>query len=207
MLNEGIPPDVLPQLHVAEANPARPTQRPLPGPARVTDGVSSQVLGLWIDLVRQASGASTSPPLSPAERLSKLRSRALGCLPSEGLTMSAFAHAMGVSGAAATAIADQLTSGGATRRTREAADRRQVRLFPTRFGVRMASSHRRRQVRTLERLLRPMPASRATVLILAMQELGGSLMIENPWPDARILAPDPQLWTSAKTRPDPAPLN
>jgi len=56
---------------------------------------------------------------------------ALGRLPHEGITMREFAKAVGISGAAATALADRMIRGGLAERRYDPNDRRTVRLAPT----------------------------------------------------------------------------
>lgn len=56
---------------------------------------------------------------------------ALGRLPPEGTTMREFAQAVGISGAAATALADRMIRSGLAERRSDPNDRRTVRLAPT----------------------------------------------------------------------------
>jgi DNA-binding MarR family transcriptional regulator len=105
----------------------------------------------------QASGEAQSPVEEFVERLLELQPRlqralqvqlppeisarlgtvtphqleALGRLPREGTTMREFANAVGISGAAATALANRMIRGGLAERRYDPNDRRTVWLAPT----------------------------------------------------------------------------
>ncbi|HVC38382.1 MAG TPA: hypothetical protein VNH20_00200 [Candidatus Dormibacteraeota bacterium] len=160
----------------------------------ITDGVSSQILGLWIDLVRQAEGVVALAGSPETYGLSRVQLRALDALPVEGIMMSALARRLGISGTAATAVADRLTSVGATVRDRDELDRRQVRLVATPMGVQLASRHRRGQVYALEHLLEGMDPARVTVLGIAMRQLAGTEEKAAVTPASQLLTPDPERW-------------
>jgi DNA-binding MarR family transcriptional regulator len=160
----------------------------------LTDGVSGQILGLWIDLVRQGESATPVALMPNAYSLSRLQLVALSCLQAEGLTMGALARTLSVSNAVATTIADRLISAGAALRYRDNMDRRLVRLVATDAGVQMVRDHRRGQVAILQRLLDQMAPARQAVLTLAMKELAGTVSPE-PWVESgRALALEDQRW-------------
>ncbi|HEY6538508.1 MAG TPA: MarR family transcriptional regulator [Candidatus Dormibacteraeota bacterium] len=75
---------------------------------------------------------------------------ALGQLPQAGITMRDFAEAVGISGAAATALADRMIRQGLARRQYDEVDRRTVWLAPTTAGLATLEAVRewRRQVVT-----------------------------------------------------------
>lgn len=160
----------------------------------LTDGVSGQVLGLWIDLVRQGESA-TPVALGPnAQGLTRLHLVALSCLQAGALTMGALARTLGVSSAVATNIADRLISAGAALRYRDSLDRRLVQLVSTSIGGQLVRDHRSGQVATLQRLMEQMAPARQAVLTLAMKELAGTVSPE-PWADSgRTLALEHQRW-------------
>lgn len=60
---------------------------------------------------------------------------ALGQLPPQGITMSEFADSVGISGAAATALANRMIRQGLARRRYDPSDRRTVFLAPTDRGM------------------------------------------------------------------------
>lgn len=163
----------------------------------ISDGMSSRVLDLWIDLVRQAGNVTSKSPAPAANGLTRLQLCALDCLVAEGLTMRALARSLGVSSTAATSIADRLTSVGAAVRYRDRLDRRLVQVVITGAGARMASDHRHGQVTQLERLLDHMEPRRLASLTLAMKDLARA--VSSP-PDApptigRVLTSEAQRWT------------
>ncbi|HEY6538600.1 MAG TPA: MarR family transcriptional regulator [Candidatus Dormibacteraeota bacterium] len=81
---------------------------------------------------------------------------ALGCLPPEGTPMRAFARAVGISGAAATALANRMVAKGLATRRYDPEDRRTVWLAPTEMAIELVRSFREWQRKsmavTLERL-------------------------------------------------------
>lgn len=158
----------------------------------VTADVSSHVVGLWIDLVRQAGNALPAA-IGPAPNgLSRQHLRALACLQADRLTMRALARSLGISSAAATVIADRLTSVGAVVRYRDSQDRRLVRVVITPVGVQLVSDYRCTQVATLEALLDEMVPARRAVLTRAMKELAGTMGFPRGAPSGAVLTVVPQ---------------
>lgn len=198
MLNPGIPAAPLPPVALVPEGPGEDAPEVgamMAEAGGVTDGVTSHVLSLWIDLVRQAGSVAPAAPGSAADGLTRQQLRALGCLEDEGLTMRALARSLGISSAAATSIADRLTEVGATVRYRDSLDRRLVHLVATGAGVQMARDYRCGLVAVLERLLDQMEPGRLAVLTLAMKELAGGMNSPSCASPYKVLTPEPQRWT------------
>jgi hypothetical protein len=196
MLNQQTLPNPLAYRPLLPESLPGPTPKASLGEPKVTVGIPSNVLGLWIDLVRQASGVTTAPPRTTSDTLTQEQARALNCLPEEGLTMTVFARSLGVSSAGAAVIAERLISDGAARCTGKVSDRGEDRLFATQVGMRVATAHRRRQVETLDQLLHGMSPARMAVLTLAMEQLVNTEcppLLPSPAP---IPAPDVPGWPS-----------
>ena len=130
--------------------------------------MSSHLLRLWIDLVRQAESIQTAVPQLVGDDLTRQHFRALGCLPPEGLTMEALARSLSTSAAGASVLADHLTRVGAAVLHQPGADSLGTRLVATTAGAQLARDDRLSQVATLERLLDQMQPARLAVLNLAM---------------------------------------
>ncbi len=79
--------------------------------------------------------------------------QALACLPPEGTTMRHFAEAVGISGAAATALANRMIRQGLAERRDDPADRRTVWLAPTLHAARTLEAFRSWQRDSLSALL------------------------------------------------------
>ncbi|MGC1183700.1 MAG: MarR family transcriptional regulator [Candidatus Dormiibacterota bacterium] len=159
-------------------------------------GVSSHLVALWIDLVRQAGGVNMPAPHPQATRLTRQQFRALSCLEAAPLTMTALARCLGISPASATATADRLVSAGAAERSRDATDRRLVRVVATLTGVRMAQDYRSEQVATLEELLAHLDPARKSVISLAMGELAAGIEVPQPLLTGNLLTPAAERWNS-----------
>ena len=106
--------------------------------------------------------------------------------------MRALARSLGISSAAATVIADRLTSVGAVVRYRDSQDRRLVRVVITPVGVQLVSDYRCTQVATLEALLDEMVPARRAVLTRAMKELAGTMGFPRGAPSGAVLTVVPQ---------------
>ncbi len=162
---------------------------------RVPAGVSSYVVDLWIDLVRQAASAVPTTPRPGVNGLTRQQFRALNCLRGEPMTMRALAQCLGITGSAATATADRLISAGAAQRQRDSADRRVVRVVATEAGHQMAREYHVARVAVLEQLLTHMPPARLAVLTVAMQELTIDIDLSPITSSGNTLTPDPARWT------------
>ncbi|MGH7704985.1 MAG: MarR family winged helix-turn-helix transcriptional regulator [Candidatus Dormibacteria bacterium] len=81
---------------------------------------------------------------------------ALSHLPSHGISMHEFAESVGISGTAATALADRMIRQGLAQRLYDPGDRRTVRLAPTPMGLETSDDlrewRRRSVIEMLERL-------------------------------------------------------
>ncbi len=87
----------------------------------------------------------TSMPPALRERLGSVTVHqlgALGFLPPTGATMRQFAEAVGISGAAATALADRMIKQGLAERRSDPGDRRTVLLAPTEQALKLLSAFR-----------------------------------------------------------------
>lgn len=143
------------------------------GDSELSDGVSTHMLGLWIDLVRQAEGTrsvSVAPQLGTP---TALQLRALECLSTGGVAVSSLARMLGVSDRAVALLVDELTNSRLV--TSEMGSPGPVRLISaTNVGEDLASEHRKVQIATLQSLLAASRPSWQVVLNQAMQELLGS---------------------------------
>ncbi len=143
------------------------------GDNELSDGVSTHMLGLWIDLVRQAEGTrsvSVAPQLGTP---TALQLRALECLSTGGAAISSLARVLGVSDRAMALLVDELINSRLV--TTEMGGSSPVRLISaTSLGEDLASEHRRVQIATLQSLLAASRPAFQLVLNQAMQELLGS---------------------------------
>jgi DNA-binding MarR family transcriptional regulator len=78
---------------------------------------------------------------------------ALACLPADGTTMRHFAGSVGISGAAATALADRMIKQGLAVRRDDPSDRRTVWLAPTERAVGLLRSFRAWQRTSMSNVL------------------------------------------------------
>ncbi|MGH7758818.1 MAG: MarR family winged helix-turn-helix transcriptional regulator [Candidatus Dormibacteria bacterium] len=112
-----------------------------------------QILALQPQLLR-----SINPP-PPPELQARLGSvtppqlEILGQLPKEGTPMRRFAEAMGISGAAATQMANRMIHQGLAQRRYDPRDRRTVSLAPTALGRELADALRAWRREAAEQLL------------------------------------------------------
>jgi len=159
-------------------------------------GVTSQVSGVWMDLVRQAGRVveNASRP-TRASGVSRQQLRALLRLPPGGLTMGTLARSLRISGASATSLADHLVGTGAAVRYRDTGDRRFVRLVVTSVGVQLASDYHAGQLKTLSRLLRQMEPARLSLITSAMEELTRAVSSKPGADPGKLLTPDARRWT------------
>lgn len=96
---------------------------------------------------------------------------ALEQLPQGGRTMREFADGVGISGAAATDLADRLVARGLAERREDPADRRTVRLLPTGRGLAIhqaCQAWRRQRIATV---LRRLTADQLTSLVRILAAL------------------------------------
>jgi|GEM_PF-4904409 len=134
-------------------------------------GATSQMLSLWMDLVRQAfPGPTSSRSALPGLTAGQLN--ALDCIGQDGITMSQLARALRVTESSATALVDRLLAAGAISRERDAFDRRLVRVVVTEAGQALATRSRQDLEEGLERLLGQLEPSKLIAITLAMSQLG-----------------------------------
>lgn len=135
-------------------------------------GAPSQVISLWIDLIRQAFQiASPPPPTTPG--LTARQLNVLDYIPQDGkgITMTQLARALMVTEPCATSLATHLVAVGAISRERDAVDRRLVRVIVTKAGRDLAASHRRSLAEVLEGMLSQLPPIKFTMATMAMAQL------------------------------------
>lgn len=136
------------------------------------DGFTSHMVGLWIDLVRQAFPSASVPPPTVAG-FTAHQLNALDIIAREGaISMRQLAHRLRVTESAATALADRLTAAGAIARDRDSRDRRVVWVALTASGQKLAATHRRDLETRLQQLLRELEPAKLTAITLAMAQLG-----------------------------------
>ncbi len=135
-------------------------------------GVTSQMVSLWMDLVRQAFPAAAPAPQPALAGLTSRQLNALDCISQEELTMTQLARALRVTESCATALADRLFAVGAISRERDPGDRRLVRVAATEVGRSLAAGYRRDLEAALERLLDQLEPTKLTAVTLAMSQLG-----------------------------------
>ncbi len=99
---------------------------------------------------------------------------ALDRLPPEGTTMRQFADAVGISGAAATALANRMIRHGLAERHDDPSDRRTVWLKPTQRSLAALQSFRTWQRETTADILRRLDDAQIATFIEVLSALGGS---------------------------------
>ncbi len=129
------------------------------------------MLGLWIDLIRQAGARGT--PMAPPNGggLSRHQLNALDCLGSGRHTAGTLARALGVSTAFALALVGLLVDDGAVIVAAETEDGGPAWLAATAEGARIAAEDRRVQLGVLSRLLNQLTPARLVVMRRAMSDL------------------------------------
>jgi DNA-binding MarR family transcriptional regulator len=99
---------------------------------------------------------------------------AVGCLPPEGMPMRRFAASMGITGAAATAMANRMIRQGLVERRDDPQDRRTVWLAPTPRAARALEVYRGWRRRSLRRLGQELDASQRDILVDVLSAFVGS---------------------------------
>ena len=116
-------------------------------------------------------------PALPPELLERLGSvtyhqlEALACLPESGTTMRRFAEAVGVTGAAATALANRMVKRGLAVRRHDAEDRRRVWLAPTKTALDMVHALREWQRRSMAETLTRLSPDQVETFLEVLQVL------------------------------------
>ena len=110
-------------------------------------------------------------PALPPEILARLGSvtyhqlEALACLPEGGTTMRRFADAVGVTGAAATALANRMVKRGLAVRRHDSNDRRRVWLAPTATALEMVRTLREWQRQSMAETLTRLSADQVETFL------------------------------------------
>ncbi len=103
---------------------------------------------------------------------------ALGRLPPEGITMHEFADAVGISGAAATALANRMIRQGLARRSYDPTDRRTVWLAPTRQGLETAQAVKEWRRQSLTKMFERLDSAQVTAFVEVLTAL--ALPLQSP---------------------------
>ncbi len=101
---------------------------------------------------------------------------ALGHVAGGGQTMRQFAQAVGISGAAATALADRMVSQGLVERHQDPHDRRTVWLMPTARALAMLAGYQAWRRQTMSAVLQRLDRGQVTALL----DLLGALTDQDP---------------------------
>lgn len=112
------------------------------GRSQDAQGLVDQLLSLQTRLQRILTA---TPPVEVSRELRSVtfhQLEALACLPADGTSMRQFAASVGISGAAATALADRMIKQGLAARRDDPKDRRTVWLAPTEHAIELLTSFR-----------------------------------------------------------------
>jgi DNA-binding MarR family transcriptional regulator len=99
---------------------------------------------------------------------------ALGCLPPEGSPMHEFAEAVGISGAAATALATRMIRQGLAQRHYDPSDRRTVWLAPTAQGLRTVEAVRDWRRRSVAKMFERLDPAQVSAFLEVLSALARS---------------------------------
>lgn len=105
---------------------------------------------------------------------------ALGRLPPEGITMHEFAEAVGISGAAATALANRMIRQGLAKRSYDPSDRRTVWLAPTTKGLETAEAVQAWRRRSVAQMVERLDAAQVTAFLEVLSALALPLPDRDP---------------------------
>jgi DNA-binding MarR family transcriptional regulator len=105
---------------------------------------------------------------------------ALGRLPPEGTTMREFAEAVGISGAAATALASRMIRQGLATRRYDDSDRRTVWLLPTPEGLETVDAVREWRRQSVAKMFERLDAAQITAFLEVLGALTGPPQQEAP---------------------------
>jgi DNA-binding MarR family transcriptional regulator len=178
--------------------PRRPPLGERSGEIDPTGVASSRLLGLWIDLLRQAGGGPPSGDAEPQGGLGRRHLNALDFLRHGPRFDQGLAGGIGVSPAAALAVADHLVGLGLVERSGDGAAQSGWTLSTTAAGVRLVIRDRRAQLVSLRRLLGQLGPSRLLVMERAMVQLARA---HQPLaPAVAPAAPSGQLGPALKAR-------
>ncbi len=107
---------------------------------------------------------------------------ALSCLQPSGATMRQFASAVGISGAAATALADRMVRQGLAERRDDPSDRRTVWLTPTPKALRSLEAYRAWQRQAMALFLERLDPQQSATFMEVLDVLVGLETDTNPTP-------------------------
>ena len=136
-----------------------------------TGSASTRMLGLWIDLLRQAGGVPTSVGAEAKGGLGRRHFNALDFLRRVPRSSHSLALGIGVSPAAALAVADHLLGLGLVERRGDGVTGSGWMLSTTAAGVRLVARDRRAQLVSLRLLLGQLGPARLLVMQRAMAQL------------------------------------
>lgn len=157
------------------------------------DGVSTYMLGLWIDLVRQADGVRSVPLALADVGPTRQQVRALDCLSTDGVALNVLARLLGIGAGASMALANELVRSGLA--TGDGCPLTfNSRIFSTLLGAGLASDHRRLQIATLQTLLAASKPAWLAILTVAMQQLLGASSVPAPAVTGAAAPRDAEEW-------------
>jgi DNA-binding MarR family transcriptional regulator len=136
-----------------------------------TGSASTRMLGLWIDLLRQAGGGPKSVDAEAQGGLGRRHFNALDFLRRVPRSSHSLARGIGVSPAAALAVADHLLGLGLVERHGDGVVGSGWMLSTTAAGVRLVARDRRAQLTSLRQLLAQLGPARLLVMKRAMAQL------------------------------------
>lgn len=112
---------------------------------------------------------------------------ALGCLRREGSTMRDFASAVGISGAAATALANRMIRRGLAERRYDDSDRRTVWLAPTAQALRTLEAVQAWRRQSMTRVVERLDSAQVVTFLEVLGALAGAepSRVEEPPPPSR----------------------
>ena len=168
------------------------------------DGATSRMLGLWIDLIRQAGARATAMAPPNGGGLSRHQLNALDCLGSGRHTAGTLARALGVSTAFALALVGRLVGEGAVVVVSDTEDGGLPLLAATAEGTDIAEEDRRVQSGVLSRLLDQLTPARLVVMRRAMADLAraaGQPTQFAPPPTSAAPSPLELSWTDRSSPP------
>jgi DNA-binding MarR family transcriptional regulator len=148
-----------------------PNGPPEPGRPPAAQDVVDQMLVLQPKLQRVLE---SSLPVEVSLELGSVtfhQLEALACLPADGTTMRQFASSVGISGAAATALADRMIKQGLAVRRDDPTDRRTVWLAPTERAVGLLHSFRTWQRTSMSNVLGRLEPKQVAIFLEVLKAL------------------------------------
>jgi len=179
--------DVVPSPGTAAAAPAELVERFLALQPRIERALD---LGLPTELRREL-GSVTAHQLE-----------ALGQLPATGQTMRRFAAAVGISGAAATALVDRMVAQGLVERLPDPQDRRTVWVAPSERARGMLMSYQAWRRAMMASVLRRLDVGQIAALVELLDTLTGSEEESPPAASASLRITPPSAQSSRRDADD-----